>query len=80
MKREIELPTIHPKKSIALIAIGLCVYFLYLYHAGYQDVIESLRGAAISLFAAAVILALLGVFFDALAWRAIALKFNYTFP
>lgn len=80
VKSEIELPTIHPKKSISLIAVGLCVYFLYLYHAGYQDVIESLSGAAISLFAAAVILALLGVFCDALAWRAIALKFDYKVP
>ena len=73
MKSDIELPTIHPKKSIALIAVGLFIYALYLYYAGYQDAIDSLRGAAISLFALAVILALLGVFCDALAWRAIAL-------
>lgn len=80
VKSEIELPTIHPKKSIALIVVGFCAYFLYLYHAGYQDVINSLRSVNMGLFAVAVILALLGVFCDALAWRAIALKFDYKVP
>jgi len=80
VKSDIELPTIHPKKSIALIAVGLFIYSLYLYYAGYQDAIDTLRSAAISLFALAVVLALLGVLCDALAWRAIALKFNYKVP
>ena len=80
VKSDIELPTIHPKKSIALIAVGLFIYSLYLYYAGYQDAIDSLRSTAISLFALAVVLALLGVLCDALAWRAIALKFNYKVP
>lgn len=80
MKSEIELPTIQPKKSIVLIAVGLFAYFLYLYHAGYQDVIDSLRSVKMSLFALAVLLALLGVLCDALAWRAIVLKFDYKVP
>jgi len=80
VKSEIELPTIQPKKSIALIAVGLLAYFLYLCHAGYQDVIDSLRSVELSLFALAVLLALLGVFCDALAWRAIVLKFDYRIP
>ncbi len=80
MKSEIELPTIRPRKSIALIALGLCAYFLYLYHVGYQGVIGSLRNVDITLFSVAVVLALLGVFCDALAWKAIALKFDYRVP
>lgn len=80
MKGEIELPTIQAKKSIALIAVGLLAYSLYLYHAGYQDVIESLKSIKLSLFALAALLALLGVLFDALAWRSIVLKFDYKVP
>jgi uncharacterized protein (TIRG00374 family) len=80
VKGEIELPTIQAKKSIALIAVGLLAYSLYLYHAGYQDVIESLKSIKLSLFALAALLALLGVLFDALAWRSIVLKFDYKVP
>ena len=80
MSQEIELPTIRPGKSIALIALGMGAYFLYLYHAGYQDVVSSLRNVSMTLFSGAVILAFLGVFFDALAWRAIAFKFDYKVP
>ena len=80
VSNEIELPTIRPGKSIALIALGLGAYFLYLSHVGYQEVIGSLRSINVTLFSIAVILALFGVFCDALAWRAVALKFNYKVP
>jgi glycosyltransferase 2 family protein len=80
VSQEIELPTIRPGKSIALIALGMGAYFLYLYHAGYQDVVDSLRNVNTILFSGAVILALLGVLFDALAWKTIALKFDYKVP
>ena len=80
VSQEIELPTIRPGKSIALIALGMGAYFLYLYNVGYQDVVDSLRSINLTLFSGAVILALLGVLCDALAWKAIALKFDYKVP
>ncbi len=80
MSHEIELPTIRPRKSIALIGLGLGAYFLYLYHVGYQDVISSLRNVDIALFVLALVMALLGVLCDALAWQTIARKFDYKVP
>jgi hypothetical protein len=77
---EIELPTVRPGKSIALIGLGMGAYFLYLYHVGFQDVISSLKNVNLTLFVLAVLLALMGVLCDALAWRAIALKFDYKVP
>ncbi len=63
-----------------MIALGLGAYFLYLSHVGYQEVIGSLRSINVTLFSIAVVLALFGVLCDALAWRAVALKFNYKVP
>jgi len=80
VSREIELPTLRPRKSIALIGLGMGAYFLYLYHVGYQDVISSLRNVDMTVFLLAVVTALLGVFFDAMAWQAIVQKFDYKVP
>jgi uncharacterized protein (TIRG00374 family) len=80
VSHEIELPTIRPRKSIALIGLGLGAYLLYLYHVGYQDVISSLRNVDMALFVLAVAMALLGVLCDALAWQTIAKKFDYKVP
>jgi uncharacterized protein (TIRG00374 family) len=80
VSQKIELPTVRPGKSIFLIALGMGAYFLYLYHVGYQDVIGSLRNVNLTLFCLAVLLAFAGVLFDALAWQAIALKFDYKVP
>lgn len=80
MSDEIELPTIRPERSIPLIAVGMGAYLFYLYQVGFQDVIDSLRNVDLALFSLAVILAFFGVFCDALAWRAVVLKFNYKVP
>jgi len=77
---EIELPTVRPGKSIALIGLGMGAYFIYLYNVGFQDVIGSLKSVNLTLFSLAIGLSLAGVLFDALAWRAIALKFDYRVP
>jgi len=80
VSQEIELPTIRPGKSLALIGLGMGAYFFYLYHVGFQDVMASLRNVEMTLFSLAVFLALAGMFCDALAWQAIAHKFNYKVP
>jgi len=80
VSNEIELPTIRPGKSIALIVLGLGAYFLYLYHVGFEDVISTLKNVDLTLFMLAIALALVGVLFDALAWQAIAQKFDYKVP
>jgi glycosyltransferase 2 family protein len=63
-----------------LIVLGMGAYFLYLYHVGFEDVISSLKNVNLMLFMLAVVLALAGVLFDALAWQAIAQKFDYKVP
>ena len=80
MSNEIELPNIRPGKSIALIVLGMGAYFLYLYYVGYEDVISSLRSVTLSIFSLAMIMAFVGVFCDALAWQAVARKFDYKVP
>jgi uncharacterized protein (TIRG00374 family) len=80
VSRELELPTLKPGKSIALIAIGMGVYFVYLYQIGFQDIMASLRSIDLRLFSLAVVLALAGVLFDSLAWQQIAGKFDYRVP
>jgi glycosyltransferase 2 family protein len=77
VSHQIELPTLHPGKSLSLIAVGMGVYFLYLYHVGFQEVMRSLGNVDLAIFGAGFVLAVLGVFFDALAWQAIVRKFNY---
>ena len=80
MSNEIELPTIRPGKSIALIALGMGAYFLYLYIVGFEDVLSILKNVDLTLFVLAIALALIGVLFDALAWQAVAQKFDYKVP
>ncbi|HUI39688.1 MAG TPA: lysylphosphatidylglycerol synthase transmembrane domain-containing protein [Methanothrix sp.] len=80
MTNEIELPTIRPRKSIALIVLGMGAYLLYLYYVGFQDVVSSLKSVDLLIFALGVGMALAGVLFDALAWQAIARKFDYKVP
>lgn len=63
-----------------MIALGMGAYLFYLYHVGYQDVIDSLRNVDATFFSLAVILALFGVLCDALAWKTVALRFNYKVP
>jgi uncharacterized protein (TIRG00374 family) len=77
VSHQLELPTLHPGKSITLIAIGIGVYFLYLYHVGFQEVMRSLGNVDLAIFGAGFVLAVLGVLFDALAWQAIVRKFDY---
>jgi len=74
---QIELPTLHPGKSIFLIGIGMGVYFLYLYHVGFQEVMRSLGNVDLAILAVGFVIVLLGVLFDALSWQAIVRKFNY---
>lgn len=75
---EIELPSINPRKSIVLIALGMGVYFIYLYHMGFQKVLESLENVDPVVFSLGFVLALLGVLGDSLAWRKVAEKFDYS--
>jgi uncharacterized protein (TIRG00374 family) len=77
VSREIELPTIHPRKSIALIALGMGIYIIYLYHVGFQEVMQSLKSVDIAFFILGVALAFFGVLSDSLAWQEIARKFDY---
>jgi uncharacterized protein (TIRG00374 family) len=80
VSHQIELPTLHPGKSIALIALGIGVYFLYLYHVGFNEVMRSLVNVDLAIFAVGFVLAVMGVLFDSLAWQAIVRKFDYQVP
>jgi uncharacterized protein (TIRG00374 family) len=80
VSREIELPALHPGKSLALIALGMGLYFLYLYHVGFQEVMRSLGNVDLAIFSVGFILAVLGVLFDSLAWQEIVRKFDYKVP
>jgi hypothetical protein len=53
------------------------VYFLYLYHVGFQEVMRSLGNVDLAILAVGFVIVLLGVLFDALSWQAIVRKFNY---
>ena len=55
-------------------------YFLYLYYIGVEDVISALKNVDLRLFSAAFIMALFGVFCDAVAWQVIAHKFDFKVP
>ncbi|MFB3766652.1 MAG: YbhN family protein [Methanotrichaceae archaeon] len=77
MSSELELPTLRPGKSIALIALGMGVYFIYLYHLGFQEIIRALGNVNIAIFSLGFVLALAGVLGDSLAWQEIAKKFDY---
>jgi len=77
---ELELPTLRPGKSIALIALGMGVYFLYLYHLGFQEIIRALGNVNLAIFSLGILLALVGVLGDSLAWQEIAKKFDYNVP
>lgn len=72
----IELPTPDARKSVTLVAIGTALYLIYLYHVGFSDIAESMRSVDIRIFSLGFILALLGVLFDGLAWRRVAIKFD----
>jgi uncharacterized protein (TIRG00374 family) len=80
VSHEIELPSLHPGKSIALIALGMGLYFLYLYHIGFQEIIRSLGNVDLAIFSVGFVLAILGVLFDSLAWQVIVKKFDYSVP
>ncbi len=80
MSSEIELPTIRPGKSIALIALGMGAYFLYLYHIGFQEIMRNLGNVNLGIFSLGIVLALVGVLCDSLAWQAVARKFDYNVP
>jgi len=77
---ELELPTLRPGKSIALIALGMGVYFVYLYHLGFQEIIRALSNVNLAIFSLGIVLALIGVLGDSLAWQEIAKKFDYNVP
>jgi uncharacterized protein (TIRG00374 family) len=77
---ELELPTLHPGKSLALIALGMGAYFIYLYHVGFQDIIRSLSSVNPAIFSIGIALAILGVLCDSLAWKEVAERFDYNVP
>lgn len=80
MSSELELPTLRPGKSVALIALGMGAYFLYLYHVGFQEVMRALGNVNLAIFSLGVVLALIGVLCDSLAWQEVAKKFDYGVP
>lgn len=75
-----ELPTLRPGKSIALIALGMGVYFVYLYHLGFQEVIRALANVNLMIFSLGIVLALAGIMGDSLAWQEITKRFDYNVP
>lgn len=77
MNHDVELPTFRARKSIALVALGLGLYLAYLYHVGFSDIMISLQNADPLVFSIGFALALIGVLFDGLAWKRVALKFGY---
>jgi len=72
----IELPTPNARKSIALVVVGTSLYLTYLYHVGFSEIADSMRSVDLRIFSLGFILALLGVLFDGLAWRRVAIKFD----
>lgn len=56
------------------------VYFLYLYQLGFEEAIDSLRNVNLAIFSLGIVLALVGVLCDSLAWKVIARKFEYKMP
>ncbi|MBN1323150.1 MAG: flippase-like domain-containing protein [Methanotrichaceae archaeon] len=77
MSQDIQLPTVHARKSIALIALGMGVYFLYLYRVGFGETMETLQSVNLAVFSIGFLLALLGVLCDALAWQKVLNEFDY---
>jgi uncharacterized protein (TIRG00374 family) len=77
---DLELPTLRPGKSLALITIGMGAYFVYLYHVGFQDIIRSLGNVDLAIFSVGIALAVLGVLCDSFAWREVSKKFDYNVP
>ncbi|MDM7913286.1 MAG: flippase-like domain-containing protein [Methanotrichaceae archaeon] len=63
-----------------MIVLGMGIYFLYLYHLGFEETINSLKNVNLAIFSLGVMLALAGVLCDSLAWKAIASKFEYKMP
>ncbi len=80
MSSELNLPTLRPGKSIALIVLGMGVYFVYLYHLGFQEIIRALSNVNLAIFSLGIVLALAGVLGDSLAWQEIAKRFDYNVP
>ncbi|HOO54031.1 MAG TPA: lysylphosphatidylglycerol synthase transmembrane domain-containing protein [Methanothrix sp.] len=77
MVQEIELPTIDATKSTALVVLGLSAYFAYLYHLGFGEVSASLAQVNLAIFGIALILSLLDVVFNALAWKTVVRELDY---
>lgn len=75
-RENVELPTPEARKSIALVAVGLTLYLIYLYHVGFSDIAKSMRSIDPLIFSVGFLVALLGVFFDGLAWKRVAFKFD----
>ncbi len=80
MSSELKLPTLRPGKSIALIVLGMGAYFVYLYHVGFQEVVRTLGNVNPAIFSLGIVLALVGVLCDSLAWQEVAKKFDYNVP
>lgn len=77
MTHEIELPSIHPGKSAALIAVGLAIYLTYIYHVGHQEVAEILSNVNLSILAAVFSLSVIAIFFNTLSWKKVAEQLDY---
>lgn len=80
MSSDLELPTLRPGKSIALIALGMGVYFVYLYHLGFQEIIRALANVNLAIFSLGIVLALAGILGDSLSWQEITKRFDYNVP
>ncbi|HOT06521.1 MAG: hypothetical protein A4E45_01996 [Methanosaeta sp. PtaB.Bin039] len=77
MSQQVELPTLNARKSIGLVFVGMALYLIYLYHLGLSEILATLQSVNPYVFALGFGLALLGVLFDGLAWKRVAIKFGY---
>jgi hypothetical protein len=69
--QDAELPTINPRRSTALVVLGLSAYFAYLYSLGLGDVSAALAEVDLAIFGLAFVFSLLDVVFNALSWQTV---------
>jgi len=75
--QDIALPTISPRKSLGLIALGMSAYMAYLYYVGFEETISALARVNLAIFSTAFILALVSMLFYARSWKTITDQLDY---
>ena len=75
--QDIALPTISPRKSLGLMALGMSAYMAYLYYVGFEETISALARVNLAIFSTAFILALVSMLFYARSWKTITDQLGY---